>query len=299
MFDALSLDQFLVFATVAEEGSFSAAARRLGRAQSVITYAIQKLEDQCETELFDRSGYRPKLTEAGRALLPQAQRVLDGLGEFRRTARNFTEGLEAEIHLSVDPFVPHKPILDALGAFSGRFPDTAARIHTKATSLEAFLAQYHGAIAIVPDLGGPGESYERNFLGNIDLVAIAAPGHPLAAMSGKLSAADLAGHFQIVLAGQHLLPQDHNRGVLGTRRWYVDSLQVKRELILAGLGWGSLPEHAAAADLEAGRLSRLEPARWDGADRMPEIPIALVRRADATGPASNWLFERLSKGAWS
>jgi hypothetical protein len=55
MMDALSLDQFAVFAAIAEEGSFAAAARRLNRAQSAITYAIQKLEDQTGVPLFDRS----------------------------------------------------------------------------------------------------------------------------------------------------------------------------------------------------------------------------------------------------
>ncbi len=71
MLDGLTLDQFAVFVTVVEEGSFSAAARKLGRAQSAITYTVQALEAQTGTDLFDRSAYRPKLTPAGRALLPR------------------------------------------------------------------------------------------------------------------------------------------------------------------------------------------------------------------------------------
>jgi DNA-binding transcriptional LysR family regulator len=78
--DALTIDQFAVFAAIAKEGSFAAAARRMNRAQSAITYAIQKLEDQSGVELFDRSSYRPVLTEAGKALLPRALRILRGSG---------------------------------------------------------------------------------------------------------------------------------------------------------------------------------------------------------------------------
>ena len=300
MLSSLTLDQFLVFATVTEEGSFSAASRRLGRAQSAITYAIQKLEDQTDTVLFDRSEYRPKLSEAGRALLPQAQRVLDGLSEFRRTARNFTEGLEAEVHISVDRFIPMQPIYRVLCAFSDRFPDTAVRIHTSAVGLDAFFGQFPGAMAVVPDLGVPGGNYDRNCLGDVELVAVASPAHPLSAIKGQLAASDLAGHFQIVLGGQRFLPSDQSRGVQATRRWYVDSLQVKQDLIREGLGWGSLPKHMAADDLSAKHLVQLNPARWDGADTMPRIPFALVRQGDAPiGPASTWLFEQLSANYWS
>src|SRR5579863_2120874 len=95
--DALSLDQFAVFAAVVEEGSFAAAARRMNRAQSAITYAIQKLEEQSGLPLFDRSSYRPALTKAGEALLPRAQRILSDLDEYRLHARQMTKGLEDEV----------------------------------------------------------------------------------------------------------------------------------------------------------------------------------------------------------
>ena len=64
---AVTIDQLRVFRQVAESGSFSAAARHMHRAQSAVTYAVQKLEDQVGTPLFDRGGYRPVLSEAGRA----------------------------------------------------------------------------------------------------------------------------------------------------------------------------------------------------------------------------------------
>ena len=79
---AVTIDQLRVFRQVAETGSFSAAARAMHRAQSAVTYAVQKLEDQAGVELFDRSGYRPVLSEAGRALLPRAVRILEELAAF-------------------------------------------------------------------------------------------------------------------------------------------------------------------------------------------------------------------------
>ncbi|MGC7974414.1 LysR family transcriptional regulator, partial [Salmonella enterica] len=75
--ERLSLDQLRDFVQVADSGSFLAAARKLSRAQSAVSYAIATLEDQLGVLLFDRSGYRPQLTSPGVALLADARQVLD------------------------------------------------------------------------------------------------------------------------------------------------------------------------------------------------------------------------------
>lgn len=297
--DAFTLDQFLVFATVAEEGSFNAAARKLGRAQSAVTYAIQKLEDQADTLLFDRSAYRPVLTEAGRALLPQADRVLSCLADFRRTASSFTDGLEAEVHLAVHALMPMNPVYDVLCNFSKRFPDTSVCMHSIISGLDEFLSQYPGAMAFIPNLTLLDEGNEANGVGEVQLVAVAAPSHPLTKLPSPLGPNILAEYFQIVLGGQHHLSAGRDRGIQATRRWYADNLHIKRELILNGLGWGSLPRHMAKDELAAGQLVELLPDRWDGADQMPRIPCVLVRSQNASsGPAGAWLFTQLSTQNW-
>jgi DNA-binding transcriptional LysR family regulator len=65
MLDAVTLDQFRSFAAAADEGSFSAAGRRLGRAQSVVSQTLANMEGQLGLKLFDRSTRIPVLTEAG------------------------------------------------------------------------------------------------------------------------------------------------------------------------------------------------------------------------------------------
>lgn len=297
--EALSLDQFLVFTTIADEGSFSAAARKLGRAQSAVTYAMHKLEDQTGTLLFDRSTYRPTLTEAGRALLPQARRVLSRLADFQRTARTFTEGLEAEVHLAVNTFVPMQPIYEVLGEFAKRFPDTAVRLHSNITRHETYLEEYPSGLAFVMNRSVFDSKLEKNLVGTIQLVAVAAPTHPLAKLTEQISPDLLASYFQIVLDGQHFLRGDRNSGVFAARRWYTDSLDIKRGLIRCGNGWGSLPWHMAADDIANGLLVELSPERWDGADHMPWFSYLLTRNPLAPiGPAGAWLFEQLSTKSW-
>jgi len=92
-----TLDQLHVLATVAESGSFSATARHLNRAQSVISYTIANLEVQLGLPLFTRDGHRPVLTEAGRALVADARRVGLLVDELRARAAALRRGLEAEL----------------------------------------------------------------------------------------------------------------------------------------------------------------------------------------------------------
>src|SRR5207237_783510 len=137
--DALTIDQFEVFAAVVEEGSFAAAARRMNRAQSAITYAIQKLEDQSGVQLFDRSAYRPVLTEAGAALLPRAQRILAELQQYRLHARQMTMGLEHEVKLAVHPYASPQLLANVLSHFEASFPSVHLHVlvEAKDTALHA------------------------------------------------------------------------------------------------------------------------------------------------------------------
>ena len=73
--DGLSLDQLRTFIAAAEEGSFSAAGRKLQRAQSLVSQTLANLEEQIGVKLFDRSGRYPRLTEQGSALLRDARAV--------------------------------------------------------------------------------------------------------------------------------------------------------------------------------------------------------------------------------
>lgn len=73
MLDGMSIDQLRTFIAAVDEGSFSAAGRKLRRAQSVVTATLANLESQVGFPLFERTGRYPKLTEAGAALLEAAR----------------------------------------------------------------------------------------------------------------------------------------------------------------------------------------------------------------------------------
>ncbi len=119
---SLTLDQLRVLVTVAEVGSFSAAGRRLGRAQSAISQAVATLEGVHGVVLFDRSGFRPVLTQAGRVLAAQARTVLAGAARFEAMAATTREGVEPELAIAIDPLAPTDAFIDSLHALRAAFP---------------------------------------------------------------------------------------------------------------------------------------------------------------------------------
>jgi len=102
MLDGVSLDQLRTFLAAADEGSFSAAGRRLRRAQSVVSQSLANLEGQLGVKLFDRSGHRPVLTDKGRALLADARTVAGDVDLLKARAKNLAGGLEPELSVTVD-----------------------------------------------------------------------------------------------------------------------------------------------------------------------------------------------------
>ena len=128
-----TLDQLSVFLAIVETGSFAAAARRLGRATSVISYAIANLESQLGVTLFVRAGARkPVLTDAGRAILSDSRGIAIALDGLLAKARGLTSGLEAEVSLVVDVMLPAKKLVKALDDFHRKFPTVALRLSVEA-----------------------------------------------------------------------------------------------------------------------------------------------------------------------
>src|ERR1700741_2302211 len=113
MLDALTLDQLRTFIAAVDEGSFSAAGRKLRRAQSAISLTLGNLESQLNVKLFDRSARYPQLTDAGRSLLADARAVADSIDNFKARARSIHQGLEPELAVAMDVMYPMDSLIQA------------------------------------------------------------------------------------------------------------------------------------------------------------------------------------------
>lgn len=294
---AVTIDQLRVFRQVAEAGSFSAAARAMHRAQSAVTYAVQKLENQVGAQLFDRAGYRPVLSDAGRALLPRATRILDELAAFGAQARGIAGGLEPELSLVVDSLFSTPTLVRALAEFQREFASVQLRIYVETLGGTAqALLDGVADLGICLDFANTIAGLETTPMGEIELVPVAAPAHPLARIKGKVPMEALKDHVQLVLTDRSALTRGKEYTVFSVKTWRLADLGARHAMVLAGLGWCSMPMHMVADDLAARRLIRLDIRRPGGV--FPRPGVVLARRKDKVpGPAAAWLASRLAKPA--
>jgi DNA-binding transcriptional LysR family regulator len=298
--DALTLDQFAVFATVVDEGSFAGAARRLNRAQSAITYAIQKLEDQTGVELFDRSAYRPVLTDAGNALLPRARRILSDLDEYRLHARRMTKGLEDELTFLVHPYAPLDLLSSVLSSFHKEFP--SVRINMSIASRDSGMVALLGGkadLALVPEMNPIGDNFERAVCIPLEIILAAAPSHPLAQTGGIFPLEMLRDHMRLMAQG--ILSDEenavlHSWGMDGLNVWRVMDFRILRELLLAGVGYGTMVRARVESEIAQGKLVVLRPEGWGDANHTVRVPLMITHAATRPlGPAGQWLYQRFSE----
>src|SRR5882724_1369012 len=220
MLDGVSLDQLRTFIAAVDEGSFSAAGRKLRRAQSVVSQTLANLEAQTKLTLFDRSGRYPKLTEQGRALLAEARAVVYGMDDFKARARTLAEGLEPELSAAIDVMYPMESLTFAVGLFRERFPNTPLRLYVEALGAVAQLV-LDGAcrIGVIGSMPVVPEGMDAEKLLDVPMVSVVGPSHALAAHKGPISLREVARHVQLVLTDRSKLTEGRSYGVLSKQTW--------------------------------------------------------------------------------
>ena len=199
--DALTLDQLRLFAAVADEGSFSAAARKLGRAQSAVSYGLANLEQLLDVQLFDRSGRTPVLTEAGAVLLPHARLTLDQAGKLTARAQVVADGLEPDVRVAVDAICPASLLVEMGRGFQQHYPAVSLRLETDVLeAVPALVLDGTCHIGIAGPVGSDVPALERRMIGDVPMVTVTAPEHPLAHVGSAIPRDVAAGEVQIVIS---------------------------------------------------------------------------------------------------
>jgi DNA-binding transcriptional LysR family regulator len=293
MLDGVSLDQLRAFIASADEGSFSAAARKLHRAQSAISEMVSGLEAQIGVSLFDRSGRYPTLTPEGVVLLGDARSVASGVDSMKARAKGIAAGLEAELSVVVDVLFPIAAVTEAAKEFREKFPGTPLRLY-----VEALGAAYQPVLDTVAAVGIVGSlpllppTLTAERLTGVAMTMVAAPEHPIASYKGAIPKSELSKHVQLVLTDRSNLSKGREFGVISPSTWRLADLFAKHAFLLNGLGWGGMPLHVVEDDLKKGRLVELKIE-----DTPPEamiLPMAAVYPTSAPpGPAGRWFIERM------
>lgn len=295
MLDGMSMDQLRTFIAAADEGSFSAAGRRLRRAQSVVSQTLANLEAQLGFALFDRSARYPVLTERGRALLDDARAAASSMDGFKARARTLAEGQEAELSVAVDVMFPISRLTEAVRSFAQEFPNTPLRLDVEALGAVVLpLLERRSRLAVIGSYPEVPAECATDFLLEVPAVAVAAPGHPLAALPAPIARSTAARHVQLILTDRSNLTAGRQFGVLNPNGWRLADLGAKHAFLRAGLGWGGMPLHMVEQDLAQGRLVRLtleaSPVLGDAF-----AMYAAWRRDAPPGPAGRRFIELLKQ----
>ncbi|MDB5651232.1 MAG: LysR family transcriptional regulator, partial [Hyphomicrobiales bacterium] len=184
MIENLTLDQLRIFLAVAETGSFSAAARRLGRVQSAVSQSMQGLEAVLGTPVFDRTGKTPRLNEAGKAISGDARRLVEGARVLKARVADMANGVEPELALAVDAIFPNAVLMASLKALSQEFQNLPVSVFTEGLGgPEQRLRDGVVRLALNSFVSSAGaRDFESEFLTRIPMIPVVASDHALAAI---------------------------------------------------------------------------------------------------------------------
>ncbi|MGY0215975.1 LysR family transcriptional regulator [Endozoicomonadaceae bacterium StTr2] len=235
------------FVAVARSGSFSLAAEQLHLTQPAISKRIAALESQLDCKLFDRFGRKITLTEAGRLLLPKAQRIMQELAACRSELTNLSEQVRGSLTLATSHHIGLHRLPEPLRHFTQAHPQVQLDIQflDSEKACEAVIA---GDIELAVITLSPDSSTQlvSKSLWRDNLCFVTSQEHPLAEKE-QVSLADLADH-PAVFPGTHTFTHHFVRQLFEQQQqsfqvaMYTNYLETIRMLVGLGRYWSVLPE---------------------------------------------------------
>lgn len=253
----LTLDALETLDAIAEKGSFARAAEVLHRVPSALTYTVHKLESDLGVAIFDRSGKRAVLTEAGRELLERGRELLRQAEDIEARIKRAGQGWETRLNIAVDGIVPLERLFPLIREFDAIGCGTRLRFMQ-----EVFGGGWDALIDRRADLAiaAPGEPPSGYGLQSKEwcrapFVFCCAPSHALAKAREPLAPEVIARHRAVVVSDSSRRLAARSAGLLPNQDMLVVStLPAKLEAQAAGLGVGYLPLYMAEPAVKAKRL---------------------------------------------
>jgi len=282
-----SPEALTAFAEAATLGSFSAAARKLGKSQSTVSSAIAHLEIDLGLSLFDRSSRKPTLTEQGRVMLGKVQEILAASDRLDRAASQLVGGLEARLSVVWSDTYQSDRFEDMLMAFEQRFPDL---------EFECLIAEHGDLVSLVqtgraqigvvaaqnvypPDIGAAMLAEQS------EITLFVAANHPLAGL--KDITPEVLANFRQLRLDTYLEPADQT-APSARRAWSAPSYLMLLEMAVLGFGWAAIPRWMVTR-FAVGSLHELDARGWP-----QRVPVdAVWSRQRPLGRAGTWLLQEM------
>ncbi len=288
---ALTLEALRVMDAIDRRGSFAAAADELGRVPSALSYTMQKLEEELDVVLFDRSGHRTKFTNVGRMLLERGRVLLEAADKLTTDAEALARGWETHLTVVTEALVPSEKLYPLIEKLARKANTQVSIITEVLAGAWERLEQGRADIVIAPDMHFRTSSeINSRKLYKILNVYVASPDHPIHQEPEPLSELTRVKYRGIAIADTA-----RERPVLTVQlldkqqRLTLSSMQDKHRALLAGLGVATMPYPLVAEDIAAVRL------RVVGPEYSMENDIIMAWRRDSMGEAKSWFLREIPK----
>ncbi len=251
----MDIPNLQAFIAIAEYGSFSEASEQLYLTQPAISKRIAVLEDELDSRLFDRVGRHIQLTEAGRALLPRAQKILLEIEDSRRAIQNLSNRVAGVLRFATSHHIGLHRLPPVLRQYSKAFPDVELDIQFM-DSEEACRAVEQGELemAIVTLPLSPQKLLNTQHIWTDKLRVAVAVTHPMA-KAKKINLTELANHKAILPARgtftreiiEHAFVDKKLQLDISLASNYLETIKM---MVSVGIGWSILPEQMKSRDLK-------------------------------------------------
>jgi len=291
--DVLTPSALGLLDTVHRTGSMAAAARELGLVPSAVTYRVRQLEDALDVLLFDRSSRQAKLTQAGKELLREGNRLLGELDAIANRVKRVATGWEPQLTLAVDSIISRRTIMELCEAFFALKPPTRLKIREEALSgtlqaLTSGQADLAIGVALEPDANN---ALQSKLLGSIKFVYAVSPQHALASVSEPITSDMMLAHRVVAVADSVQRGDGVTIGLLGGQDVFtVPGMLAKLDAQMRGLGAGFLPEYLARPYIETGRLVE---KKVMAPPRVGRVRYAWRGNDGTSGRALQWWLKQL------
>ncbi len=282
-----TIDQIECFQAVSEEGSLTAAAGKLRRAKSAVSYNLENLEEQLGFALLDRRGYRLTLTDRGKQFLEKVKEFRQQVEQLNAYAVQLGDNVETKLRISSTAIYPLTKLSAALKKAISVFPSTEIIFHREVLSGAKMLANDVVDFAVIEKFTTQ-TNLQYKLIEKVDLPLVISCNHPFLTLSTKHQTLTTLRTYPQIIIRSTIEDEFIKQGVDDyASSWSVSDLATKKELIKLGLGWGRLPLHEIEEDLNEGSLFHLRHLKRD--DSM-DICVA-YKKDKAIGKVAKFLWD--------
>jgi DNA-binding transcriptional LysR family regulator len=269
-------------------GSFKAAAEAMHKSQPSLSMAVKKLEEEFNIEIFNRDGYRPVLTEIGKAFHQKAIGALDQFQELEKLGLELGAGFESQISICTDAIFPIQNISNVLQKFFDPHITTTLDLSTDVLDgVIEKLNKHEVDFALGPDYQ-LNSNIEKIRIAEVEIIPVIGTQY-----KDKITLELLQSIPQIIVSSSVKEKRNIVSGAVSKQFWNTGDFSMKEQLIASGLGWGRLPIHLIDGKLEREELIEIE--HVPNVKRML-VPMYLLRsKSKIMGPNTKNLWNYLSQ----